>query len=344
MPDRIQTHAIGEIADGFFLRSVRERVHSIRRPSTGPASPMSAKHLIEYAGLRSVFLVINALPYRPALVVGWVLAWCVHWLFRFRVAEARRRIREVFPDLPVADVRRIGWVSFRNVVFNSVEMMRAGHLTTEWMQAHVDMGNVFDVARRHLKQRPVIFAVVHMGNWDLAGQAVEMGGIPSFFIMRSQRNPYTTRLLNAGRTAQGSEVLDRDDPSIVRKAVRMLKEGKTMAIMLDLRARTEAMSLEFLGHHANIAGGVGLIAWLSGAAVLPLRIVRKGWTRHEVQVLDEILMDRSADKGAEIERITREALGTLSAQVMRSPEQYFWFNRRWVLEPVSSAVSASGTR
>ena len=298
---------------------------------------MSAKHLVEYAGLRSVFLVINALPYRPALAVGWVIGWCAHWLFRFRVAEARRRIRHVFPELPDADVRRVAWVSFRNVVFNSVEMMRAHRLTAEWMQAHVDMSNVFDAARRHLKERPVIFAVVHMGNWDLAGQAAEMGGIPSFFIMRSQRNPYTTRLLNAGRTAQGSEVLDRDDPSIVRKAVRMLKEGKTMAILLDLRARTEAMSLEFLGHQANIAGGVGLIAWLSGAAVLPLRVIRTGWTRHEVDVLDEILVDRSADKGAEIERITREALSALSAQVMRSPEQYFWFNRRWVLEPLSPA-------
>jgi KDO2-lipid IV(A) lauroyltransferase len=116
-----------------------------------------------------------------------------------------------------------------------------------------------------------------------------------------------------------------------------------MAILLDLRARTPAMSLEFLGHEANIAGGVGLIAWLSGAAVLPCRVVRKGWTRHEVEVLDEILVDRSADKGAEIERITREALSTLSAQVMRAPEQYFWFNRRWVLEPVSSAPPTSST-
>lgn len=297
---------------------------------------MSAKHLLEYVGLRSAFLVINALPYRPALAFGWALGWCAHWLFRFRVAEARRRIRQVFPDLAPAQARRIAWVSFRNLVFNSVEMMRADRLTAEWMRSHVDMSNVFEVARRHLKERPVIFAVVHMGNWDLAGQAVEMGGIPSFFIMRSQRNPYTTRLLNAGRTAQGSEVLDRDDPSIVRKAVRMLKEGKTMAILLDLRARTEALSLEFLGHRANIAGGVGLIAWLSGAAVLPCRVVRKGWTRHEVTVLTEILVDRSADKGAEIERVTREALTALSAQVMKAPEQYFWFNRRWVLEPIAN--------
>jgi KDO2-lipid IV(A) lauroyltransferase len=298
---------------------------------------MKPKHLIEYAGLRLVFLVLNTLPYRVALGAGWVLAKGLHLVLRGRVREARRRIREVFPDLPETEVRRIASTSLRNMVFNSVEMMRAGRLDAAWMARHVDMHNLFDVARRHLAERPVIFAVVHMGNWDLAGQAVEQGGIPSFFIMRSQRNPLTTQLLNAGRTAHGSQVLERDDPSVVRKSVRLLKEGKAMAILLDLRARTEALSLRFLGRPANIAGGTGLMAYLSGAAVLPCRVVRTVLDRHEVEVLDEILVERSGEKAAEIERITRRALDALSAEVLKAPEQYFWFNRRWVLEPLASS-------
>lgn len=298
---------------------------------------MKPKHLIEYAGLRLVFLVLNTLPYRVALGAGWALAKGVHLVLRGRVREARRRIRQVFPDRPDAEIRRIAWTSLRNMVFNSVEMMRAGRLDAAWMAKHVDMHNVFDVARRHLAERPVIFAVVHMGNWDLAGQAVELGGIPSFFIMRSQRNPLTTQLLNAGRTAHGSQVLERDDPSVVRKSVRLLKERRAMAILLDLRARTEALSLTFLGRPANIAGGTGLMAYLSGAAVLPCRVMRTGWDHHEVEVLDEILVDRSGDKAAEIERITRRALDALSAAVLQAPEQYFWFNRRWVLEPLAAS-------
>jgi KDO2-lipid IV(A) lauroyltransferase len=330
--------------------SLPESSHRLAERSTNDALPphnliirlrrgalrMRVKHAIEYALLRAVSLVVNALPYQLALAVGWALAWPIHWLGRFRVAEARRRIRQVFPDIPDSRVRHIAWISFRNAVFNGMEIMRAGRLTKAWTSAHVDVRGVLDVARRHLEERPVIIAVLHMGNWDLAGQAVELGGLPSFFIMRSQRNPYTTRLLNAGRTAHGSQVLERDDPSMIRKAVRMLKEGKTMAILIDLRARQQALPLEFLGHPANIAGGVGLMAWLSGAVVLPCSLVRNGWTRHEAKVLDEILVDRAADKGAEIERITRRALTVLSAEAMRLPEQYFWYNKRWVLEPVAA--------
>ncbi len=300
---------------------------------------MKVKHLAEYAGLRVTFAAINILPYRVALATVWPLAWALHWLFRFRTAEARRRIQQVFPDLPPGRVRRIAWISFRNLAFNGVEMMRAGRLTSEWMSEHLDPCNSYDMVDRHLPDRPVIFAVLHMGNWDLGAQALELGGVPSFFIMRSQKNPLTTKLINSGRTAKGGQVLDRDDPTMIRKAVRLLKDGKTMAILVDLRARNEAISVDFLGHKANVAGGVGLMARLSGAVVLPCRVIRRGWTHHEIQVFDEILLDPGAEKNAEIERVTQRALNVLSDEVMRHPEQYFWYNKRWVLEPFSKTDS-----
>jgi lauroyl/myristoyl acyltransferase len=113
-----------------------------------------------------------------------------------------------------------------------------------------------------------------------------------------------------------------------------------MAILIDLRARQQALPLEFLGHPANIAGGVGLMAWLAGAVVLPCSVVRVGWARHEAKLLDQIVVDREADKGAEIERITRRALSVLGAEVMKSPEQYFWYNKRWVLQPLAADADA----
>ena len=298
---------------------------------------MEAKHLLEYASLRIVSLLINALPYRVALTAVWPLAWCAHWVFRYRTDLARQRIQEVFPHFTSRQIRRIAWISFRNMVFNGVEMLRGHRLSPAWMSKHVDMKNVFEVAHRHLKDRPVIAVGVHMGNWELAGQALEQGGIRSFFIVRNQRNPYTTRLINACRVVQGSAILERDDPNLMHKAVRMLKAGQTMAILLDVRARSEAMSLDFLGKKANIAIGAGLMARLSGAVMLPYRVTRKQWTQHEVEVLDEILIDRRGSRDEEIKRVTQQAFDLLGSQVMEMPEQYFWYNKRWILEPLSPA-------
>jgi lauroyl/myristoyl acyltransferase len=117
----------------------------------------------------------------------------------------------------------------------------------------------------------------------------------------------------------------------------MLKTGKTLAILLDVRARNRAMSLNFLGKTAEIAAGGAYLAWLSGAVILPYRVTRTGWTRHEVVVLDEIMMDRGRTREEEIRRVTQQALEVLGSQALGMPEQYFWYNKRWVLEPLGPA-------
>jgi lauroyl/myristoyl acyltransferase len=125
---------------------------------------MEAKHFLEYASLRTVSSLINPLPYRVALTAVWPLAWCAHWVFCYRTDLARQRIQEVFPHFTLSQVRHIAWVSFRNMVFNSVAMLRGYQLSPACMSKHVDVENVFEVAHRHLKEHPVIAVGVHMGN------------------------------------------------------------------------------------------------------------------------------------------------------------------------------------
>jgi KDO2-lipid IV(A) lauroyltransferase len=298
---------------------------------------MEAKHLLEYATLRVFSVTFNSLPYRIALAAALPLAWCTHWLFRYRTEVARQRIQEVFPGFSVRQVRRTAWISFRNLVFNGTEMLRAHRVSPAWLERHVDMTDVFKVIRRHHESRPVIAVGLHMGNWELAGLALEQGGIPAFYITRNQRNPLTSQFIDSRRALKGSEVVERDDPDLIRKAVEMLKAGKTLAILLDVRARNKAMSLDFLGKTAEIAGGAAYLAWLSGAVILPYRVTRNGWTRHQVVVLDEIMIDRGRTRDEEIRRVTQRALDVLGSQAIRMPEQYFWYNKRWVLEPFGLA-------
>ena len=42
----------------------------------------------------------------------------------------------------------------------------------------------------------------------------------------------------------------------------------------------------------------------------------------------------AADKKEEAVRLTREAMALLSARILAHPEQWFWYNKRWILQPV----------
>ena len=82
------------------------------------------KHRVEYAVFRFWGAVFAVLPYRAALAVGWGIAWIGHYLVRYRVALVHGRIREVFPDMPGRRVRHVAWMSWRNFVFNMVDIFR----------------------------------------------------------------------------------------------------------------------------------------------------------------------------------------------------------------------------
>ena len=93
---------------------------------------------MEYGALRGVAALLHALPYRAALAVAWGFAAIAFHLVRFRRRETARRIREVFGDtISDREVRRIAWLSLRNMAFNIVEMMRAPRIDRAWIDRHI---------------------------------------------------------------------------------------------------------------------------------------------------------------------------------------------------------------
>jgi len=62
--------------------------------------------------------------------------------------------------------------------------------------------------------------------------------------------------------------------------------------------------------------------------------LRSGWTRHKWHLLEPVYPDPSLEKRADWYRMTQEIMTRFSNLVRRHPEQYFWYNKRWVLDPL----------
>jgi KDO2-lipid IV(A) lauroyltransferase len=295
------------------------------------------RHLVEYGLLRSITAILGLLPYRLALILAWSVAGLLYVLGRARVREAERRIREVFgATLNETAVRRIAWCSLRNVCFNVVEIIRLPRLTRAWVDAHIDPGTLLALRASHLKPgQGSIFVIPHMGNWDLAGVGGSLFDIPVFVVAARQRNPLTDAYLNRMRAGQGMEVVMRDD-HVVKRVLRALKKGQTLAFLTDLRSRTPGMRVQFLGKEANLVAGLGLFARQAGVPVFPGYVRREGWTRHVWHFEEPIWPDLSLSKEADWQRITQKTMDLFERAIRQYPEQYFWYNKRWVLDPLEA--------
>ncbi len=300
---------------------------------------MRRKHQVEYRLLKALSAVVRRLPYRAALALGWVLAALLFYVVRFRVRAAYQRLDAVFGDqFRPCERRRIAWTSLRNLCFNAVEILRFPLLDKTWVQQHVDARGVDFMKATRDPQQGAILAVPHMGNWDLAGVGGHILGLPIFFMARRQKNPLTDTWLNELRSVTGVETIMTDQSGALRKVIRYLKQGKVFAMLPDVRARESGIALSFLGGTAILATGMEMFARREGAPIFPAYALREGWTRHRWVVLPPVWPDPAVPRAADQARIMQDVMRHFEAAIRAHPEQYFWYNKRWILDPFKNPI------
>lgn len=293
------------------------------------------KHIVEYAALRGMAGLVRIMPYRVALTKAWVLAWIGFHLVRFRRREAERRIREVFGTrYSDREVRQIAWVSLRNLCFTAVDVMRTPYATLESLAPMTDYeGLIRAMTEQHAAGRGAICALPHMGAWEMPARALLLRGLPFFSVTGKQRNPLFDRYVNVLRERSGLPITVRG-ASTLRAIITQLKAGGMFAVLPDVRMRTGGIKIRFLGKEANLGAGMASFARHAEVPIYPLIVTRVGWARHAVKVFPPIYPDPSLDKTADIQRMTQQVMDIITQAIHNDPSQWFWYNKRWVLEPV----------
>ena len=294
------------------------------------------KHVAEYAVFRLITGSLSVLPYRTALALAWLNARLAFRIFRPRVREARRRIRSVFGDrFSSREVKQIAWRSLRNIVFSGVEMVRAPRLNREQIDALFDYGKTMEVLKAHCDTgRGALLALPHMGSWEMAAKAYRLNGLPIFSIGAEQKNTLMNAYIGRLRSELATDTVNRG-PGTPRDVLRRLKDGKLLAILSDVRVRFNGVPVPFLGGTANIGKGLAAFAMHADVPVFPGTITRQGWSDHKMDIWDPIWPDKSLDKEEDVGRITCSVLRIFENAIRQDPAQWFWYNRRWILDPVS---------
>jgi KDO2-lipid IV(A) lauroyltransferase len=292
------------------------------------------KHVAEYAALRIAACVLNALPYRLALGAAWPLAWLAFHVARFRVPQARSRIRQVFGDrLGPGGEDRLAWLAWRGVVFTAVEALRLPRVTRRWTSAVSDHGEFIRVLSAHAATgRGAVIACPHAGSWELAAVTCCLAGMPIFTVAARQKNPLADAYLNRLRASPGIVSIARGSGAM-KEALRRLRDGGMLAILPDVRAASGGLPIPFLGGAASIGRGMASFASHAGVPIFPCVVFREGWSRHRIAIHDPVLPDPNADREEDLRRMTVAVFRVFDDAIRQRPEQWFWFNKRWVLDP-----------
>ena len=290
---------------------------------------------IEYGALRAVCALVNVVPYRLAMLIADGAASFAVRVLRFKRARTMDRIRSVFPRKSPAECRRIAVRSLANVLKTGVEMMRAPKLTRKWIDGHVVDGKLYkDRLQAYVDEgRGVVIMVPHSGNWYMAAWSMAAYGLPLFSIAARQRNPKIDAWMK--RQYGAIEVLERGSSRVLVEVKEKLASGRAFAILPDLRVPQRDVEVDFLGGKANVSHAGAMFAVRSGCPIV-VAMMRRERGRHVFDHIGTLRPDPSAsDRKAEAARLTREAMAMIDGRLMEHPEDWYWYNKRWILQPVA---------
>ncbi len=206
----------------------------------------------------------------------------------------------------------------------------------QWFKAAPSMQEIMD---HHVSR---VAVTGHFGNWELIGRYSAVKSLPLMSVALPLKNPEVEALLQRTRQTTGQRVIPRE--GAVRKLVRFLKEGGTVAVLLDQNTKLEegGLFVEFFGKPVAVSAAAGILASMTSSEIaFGYALPRSdgtylGEVPHVISHAEIAGMDR-ASMSLEI---TRRMTQYYEEAIRARPECWLWSYKRW--RHIPAGMSADG--
>lgn len=297
--------------------------------------------MVVYWLFRLTILLTRPLPlwlgYRVAAVVAEV---CYHFFHR-----QRRALNENLAwVLATSDRRQVDAVArraFRNfgkfvidfIHFPSVsrQEVRRRLVFPQW----TELDEVVDAGRG------VLIVTMHFGVWDLGAAALAAYDYPINAIVDNYGYRRMNDLVHGSRERLGMKVIpvERVGPGVFRA----LKRGEILAMLIDVPAPGQTITVDFLGAPAEVSSVPARIALRTGAWVVPAMIMRGPQADTIIRPVLDVRTARYEPTGEEeqdVRTLTLLIMRAVEPFIREHPEQWFIFRRMWPQAPQPVAQAA----
>lgn len=298
-------------------------------------------HRAEQLLLLSVSAVVRRLPEPVALGLGAACGWIAGSVLRIRRRVVAENLERAFPEQNRSWRRTVASACYRHLGREAAALLRLEGMTPAEIRERCGVSGLDRVHAALAQGRGVLLLTGHLGNWEIGGAAVAANGVPIDVVARIQRNRLFEARLRRMREELGMRVVYRHEAT--RHLLRSLREPRAVALVADQNAPVGGLFVDFFGTPAATARGPGLLAARTGAEVLTALVRRLDGPRARYHLAIEPLdFETAGDPAGDLLALTRAYHAALEAAIRESPEQYFWFHKRWKTRPDEEEPGSEG--
>jgi KDO2-lipid IV(A) lauroyltransferase len=264
-----------------------------------------ARHYLSNLLIVGIIRTALALPYKTR--VGFVGGLVQHILAP--LAGYRRRaldnLEHVWPEMPLARREEIATRCLNNLGRSFIENYSAEDFPKRMAKVAPQGPGMAALEEANRTGQPVILVTGHYGNYEAARASLVARGYDIGGLYRKMKNPY----FNA---------------HYVKTAgfVRHLKQGGRLVLLFDQHV-IRAPILDFIGKPARTAISAAELALRYDALLIPFYGIRQ-----DDGVSFDVVLEAPVPHSDPM-TMTQALNDSLTAQVTKTPEQWFWVHRRW---------------
>ncbi len=211
---------------------------------------------------------------------------------------------------------------WRNYGLTFIEYIFLKHFRNS--DSHIEIVGQENLKNVLEKNSPAIFVSGHFANYELMSMEITKKNIKLATIYRPLNNYFLNPFMEYLRKKYVCKNQIKKGINGVREAIEYIKEGTSVAMMIDQRV-SEGQKVNFFGKPALTTTLPAQLAIKYKLPIIPVFIERMGDAKFKVEFFDEINVQNFKDK----EDLTKNLNEILEKMIVKNPYQWIWTHNRW---------------
>lgn len=279
--------------------------------------------------IKSFQQILRVLPEKTCITVGKCIGRLAFAFLQRRRNIACINIKRVFNELTDREVMSLAKSNFEKLGVNIIEFLLMPFIPEKEIPVRFTIeGKVF-FEEALQKGKGAIVLTFHFGNWEVSGIASKLLKWDIVALARPlKKRALLNAFLNKLRSLTGLTIIVNENTSL--EVMKLLKKNKIIAILGDQREKSSrGVFVDFFGTKVSTSKGVAAIAMKTGATVIPIYAVRKGFLRYTFVCGNPLEMERKGNIDESIGNNMRKVNAFLETIIRQYPDEWFWVHRRW---------------
>jgi len=190
--------------------------------------------------------------------------------------------------------------------------------------SHVQVCGERNLSNLIKTEKPVIFISGHFANFELMSMEIRKKNIKLATIYRPLNNFFLNPFMEFLRKNYVCENQIKKGINGVREAIKFIKDGHSIALMIDQRV-SEGEQVNFFEKPAKTTSLPAQLASKYNLGIIPVFIERINDNKFKIEFQKEINSDDFKNKL----ELTKELNRVLEKMIAKNPNQWIWTHDRW---------------